>query len=260
MTTQTEKWPAGTPAWVDLGVDDLPAAKAFYTELFGWDYLSGDEEAGGYLLAQLDGQAVAGLGPKQDSNMPTAWTTYLASDNVDTTCKEVAAVGGQLIAPPFDVMDSGRMAIAADSVGAVFGIWQAGSHIGAERVNEHGTLCWNELHTRDYALARSFYADVFGFTYQDIDQDGFIYATAKRATDGREVGGIQHDTEMAEGAPNHWLAWFASDHVDRTVSTAVELGSSALVPVMDSPMGRMAILQAPQGEIFGVIDAPRTKD
>jgi hypothetical protein len=28
---------------------------------------------------------------------------------------------------------------------------------------------------------------------------------------------------------------------------------------MDSPMGRMAILQAPQGEIFGIIDAPRTK-
>jgi predicted enzyme related to lactoylglutathione lyase len=259
MSTKISAWPAATPMWVDLGVDDLDAAKAFYADLFGWTFASGGPESGGYVLAELRGRAVAGIGPQQDKDAPASWTTYLASDDVDQTAGRIVGSGGQLIAPPFDVMDSGRMALASDSLGSVFGIWQAGNHIGAERVNEHGALCWNELHTREYALARSFYADVFGYSYQDIDQDGFIYATAKRASDGREVGGIHLDTEMAEGGPNHWLAWFASDHVDRTAATAVELGSSALVPVMDSPMGRMAILQAPQGEIFGIIDAPRTK-
>ncbi|MFJ5958771.1 VOC family protein [Paenarthrobacter sp. NPDC092416] len=259
MTVHSEQWPAGTPNWVDLSVDDLPAAKAFYTELFGWEYLSGGEEAGGYLLASLGGKAVAGLGPKQGPGMPTVWTTYLASDNADTTAKEVAAAGGQLIAPPFDVMDSGRMAVVADSVGAAFGIWQAGTHIGAERVNEHGSLCWNELHTRDYAAARSFYSDVFGFSYQDINEEGFIYSTFKRPGDGVEVGGVHHDTDIPDGAPNYWLAWLASDNVDATAAKARELGSTLLVPVMDSPFGRMTIVQGPQGEVFGVIATPQTR-
>lgn len=71
MPIRNEPWPEGTPAWVDLGTDDLNAAKAYYTELFGWEYLSGGEEAGDHLLAQLDGKSVAGLGPKQDAHMPT---------------------------------------------------------------------------------------------------------------------------------------------------------------------------------------------
>jgi predicted enzyme related to lactoylglutathione lyase len=260
MSTKISSWPAGTPVWVDLGVDDLAAAKSFYSDLFGWEYLSGGEDSGDYLLAQIDGRAVAGVGPKQDPAMPTVWTTFLASDDVDVTSKKVTAAGGQLLAPPFDVMDSGRMAMAADSVGAVFGVWQAGTHIGAERVNEHGALCWNELHTRDYATARSFYSEVFDVSYQDVTEDDFVYSTIKRPLDGREVGGIHHDTELAENVPNYWLAWFASDDVEATATQAVKLGSTLLMPVTESPLGRMAIVQGPQGEVFGIIDAPRTSE
>lgn len=260
MSTKISSWPAATPMWVDLGVNDLPAARSYYAELFGWEYVSGGEGSGDYLLAHADGRAVAGVGPKQDPGMATVWTTYLATDDVDVTAKKVIANGGQLIAPPFDVLDSGRMALAMDSVGAVFGLWQAGTHIGAERVNEHGALCWNELHTRDYASAQTFYSKVFDASYQDISGDDFTYSTFKRPSDGREVGGVHHDTDMPEGLPNYWLAWFASDDVDGTAEKALELGSSLLAPVMDSPFGRMAIVQGPQGETFGIIDTPPTGD
>ncbi|MEV7607616.1 VOC family protein [Paenarthrobacter sp. NPDC089322] len=259
MSTRISSWPAGTPMWVDLGVDDLPAAKAFYTELFGWDYTSGGEDAGGYLLAHVGGRAVAGIGPKQDPSMPTVWTTFLASDDADATAEKVKAAGGQLLAPPFDVMDSGRMTIAADTVGAVFGIWQAGTHIGAERVNEHGSLCWNELHTRDYEPAQDFYAEVFGFDYQDIDGEDMVYSTCLRSGDGREVAGIHHDTQLPEGVPNYWLTWFASDDVSQTADAAEQLGATLLMPVTDTPFGRMTIVQGLQGDVFGVIAvAPST--
>ncbi|SEJ14798.1 hypothetical protein SAMN04487917_10428 [Arthrobacter sp. yr096] len=260
MSTKISNWPAATPIWVDLGIDDLQAAKAFYSDLFGWDYVSGGQDSGDYLLAHVDGRAVAGLGPKQDPAMPTVWTTFLASDDVDTTAKKVVAAGGQLIASPFDVMDSGRMALAMDTVGAVFGVWQAGNHIGAERVNEHGALCWNELHTRDYTGARSFYAQAFDVSYQDVAEEGLVYSTIRRPLDGREVGGIHHDTELSEDVPNHWMTWFASDYVEGTATRAVELGATLLGPVADSPLGRMAVVRAPQGEVFGIIDAPRTSE
>ncbi|MFJ3956368.1 VOC family protein [Arthrobacter sp. NPDC090010] len=256
MPIRNEPWPEGTPTWVDLGSDDVEAAKAFYTGLFGWEYLSGGEEAGGYVLAQLDGKAVAGLGSKQDPQMPTVWTTYLAADDVDATTIKVGDAGGQIIAPPFDVMDSGRMAIASDTAGAAFGIWQAGTHIGAERYNEHGALCWNELHTRDYDAAREFYPAVFGVEFHDISGEGFVYSTFKRASDGQEVGGIHHDGQMPEGMPNYWLAWFAADDVDAGIAKAVELGATVLMPPMDSPFGRMSVIQGPQGEAFGLITLP----
>ena len=256
MPTRNEAWPEGTPNWVDLGVDDIEATKTFYAELFGWEYESGGEESGGYVLAHKDGQPVAGFGPKQDSEQPTVWTTYLASDDVDAAAEKVTAAGGQLLAPVMDVMDSGRMTIAADSVGSVFGIWQAGNHNGVGRFNEDGTLCWNELHTRDYEQARQFYSSVFGFSYNDIGGGGFVYSTIKRAADGEEVGGVHHDTELPQGAPNYWLTWFATDNVDASLIKAQELGAVVLMPIDNSPFGRMSIVQGPQGEVFGLITLP----
>src|SRR5262249_24939155 len=170
--------------------------------------------------------------------------------------------------PPVDVMDAGRMAVALDPVGAAFGIWQAGRSIGAERANEPGALCWNELHTRDYDRAREFYAEVFGYEYTDLTGDGFTYSMFKRSGDGhghaqesgqgdgQDVGGIHHDTSIPENAPDYWLSWFAVADTDATAATATEKGSALLVPVIDSPFGRMAVVQAPQGEIFGIIALP----
>jgi len=247
--------------WVDLGVDNLAAAKAYYGELFGWEFADGGQDAGGYVLALVGGRAVAGLGPKLDPTTldpttPSVWTTFLASDDVDVTAKQITAAGGGLVAPPLDVMESGRMVLATDSTGAAFGVWQAGTHIGAERVNEHGALCWNELRTRDFSAARSFYSEVFDVSYQDVSEEGLVYSTIRRPLDGREVAGVQQ-TDLPQGTANHWLTWFASDYVQGTADRAVQLGSSLLMPVTESPLGRMAILQAPQGEVFGIIDAPR---
>ncbi|MEV7662524.1 VOC family protein [Paenarthrobacter sp. NPDC089316] len=259
MSTKISAWPAATPMWVDLGVDDLEAATTFYSELFGWTFASGGPESGGYLLAELRGRAVAGLGPNQAPGTPASWTTYIASDDVQETAGKIVAAGGKLLAPPFDVMDSGRMALAADSVGSVFGVWQAGNHIGAERVNEHGALCWNELHAHDHVAAKSFYTDVFGVSFQEIGQDGDAYATIRRPPDGREVGGVLH-TPDAVNDSGHWVTWFASDHVHSTALRAVELGATLIRPVSESPLGHTAVVRAPQGETFGIIDAPRTAD
>lgn len=260
MSTKISKWPAGTPMWIDLSVDDVEEALAFYTNLFGWSYLTDNEEASGYLLAQLGGHAVAGIGPKQDPGMPTVWTTYFASDDADESARLVKAAGGQLQAPPFDVMDSGRMAIAVDSVGATFGIWQAGNHIGAERVNEHGSLCWNELHTRDSAKAKAFYTEVFGYAYNDLDADPMDYSTCLRFPDGREVAGLQHDPLLPEGMPDYWLTWFTSDDVVGTALDAQHLGANLIMPVTDTPFGRMTIIQGLQGEVFGVIAVAPAND
>ena len=56
------------------------------------------------------------------------WTTYIAVKSADETAARVTDAGGQVITPPFDIVDAGRMAVFADPAGAVFCVWQA-THI-----------------------------------------------------------------------------------------------------------------------------------
>ncbi|WP_285728007.1 VOC family protein [Psychromicrobium xiongbiense] len=256
MPTRDEAWPEGTPNWPDLAVSDPAAAATFYGSLFGWDVPEGDESMGGYRLVTKNGRAVAGISPLQSETDPSVWTTFFAADDAAATAAKVVDAGGAVFFPPTAVAEQGTMAVVADSTGAVFGLWQGGNHLGVGLFNEDGTLCWNELHTRDYAAARAFYTEVFGFNYRDINSDEFIYSTFQRASDGEDVGGMNDDPSMPEGHPNYWLTWFAADDVDATLAKAVELGATALMPASDSPFGRMTIVRAPHGEAFGLITLP----
>ena len=62
--------------------------------------------------------------------------------------------GGRVVMEPFDVGDSGRMAVFTDLGAALICVWQAKEFKGAQIVNEPGSLNFNNLHTRDVA-ARS---------------------------------------------------------------------------------------------------------
>jgi predicted enzyme related to lactoylglutathione lyase len=252
MVTRNTAWPAGTPCWIDLGVADVPKAKAFYGGLFGWQILEGPPEAGGYSICEIDGDPVAGIGPKMGpADTPTFWMTYLASDNADETAAKVKAAGGQLVMGPMDVMDVGRMFVAADPGGAIFGVWQARAHTGVRRANEPGSLIWSENMSRDYEGNKAFYAAVFGYNYGDIGADGMNYATLD--LDGRPVGGIGDIGADRPEMPANWGTYFAVADTDAAVARATELGGSLVAPAWDSPYGRMAVVRDDQGAAFALM-------
>ncbi len=200
-----------------------------------------------------DGRAVAGIGPKQGPpGMPSVWTTYLASDDADDTVSRIKTAGGQTIMGPMDVMDVGRMAVAADPGGAVFGIWQARAHTGAGLANEPGSLCWNENLSRAYEQNQAFYQAVFGYGYGDMSGDGFRYATLK--LNGTEVGGIGELGSNVPGeVPAHWQTYFATADTDASVAAATAAGGQVIQPPQDSPYGRMATVADDQGAMFSLI-------
>ncbi|WP_227979137.1 VOC family protein [Nocardia spumae] len=255
MPTRDSAWPQGTPCWVDCSVDDPQAARDFYSSLLSWEILDSPPDAGGYLMAMRDGKPAAGIGPKMGAApMPSVWTTYLAADDADAIAAAITAAGGTIFFPPTDVMDVGRMCVAADPTGAVFGVWQAKAHTGAGIYNEPGAYCWNELHTRDYATAQEFYRRVFGWTFDEIgDGENFVYSTFSRP-DTDVLGGMMDASTVPGEAPPYWLTWFQVSGTDQSVARASELGATVLMPVNDTPFGRSAVIQAPQGEVFGLID------
>ncbi|MCA2207133.1 VOC family protein [Nocardia rosealba] len=253
MPTRDEPWPQGTPCWVDCQVDDPAAARTFYSALFGWDIQ--DAGGGGYLMAMLDGRPAAGIGPKPDAmrQMPSVWTTYFAAERADEIAERVTKAGGEVFVPPFDVLDVGRMFVAADPTGGAFGVWEAKRHIGAGVFNQHGAYCWNELHTPGYDQAHEFYNSVFGWNYTEIgDGVNFTYSTFSLPGDKHEVGGMMDASSF--GNPPYWLTWIQVDDADGALNKATELGAKVIMGPDDSPFGRMGILAAPQGEVLGVID------
>jgi len=149
MTTRDTPWPDGTPCWADLGAPDIAKAREFYSDVFSWTVQPGGPETGGYSVAELNGRGVAGVGPKMGpAEAPTMWMTYLATSDADATAAKIKGAGGQLVMEAMDVMDVGRMAVAVDPAGAVFGIWQARAFPGAQIVNEPGAMRWNEQVSR----------------------------------------------------------------------------------------------------------------
>lgn len=257
MTERDTPWPVGTPCWVDMMTNDLQEGRVFYESLFGWHLLDGGPEAGGYLTAHVDGRPVAGLGelpPEQQAGEP-AWVTYLATDDAEATVSAIAAAGGSVYVEPFDVLDAGVLALAADPTGGVFGLWQAGTLPGIQLANVASAPIWNELMTRGYAAARDFYAEVFGYSYSDVPAEEFLYSTIEVA--GRTVGGVGAlPADVAPDVPSHWRAYFGVDDTDAAVDTVVRLGGAVLAPPADSPYGRTADVLDPQGARFSIVSAP----
>ena len=256
MVTRDTRWPAGTPCWVDVSVDDVPKAIAFYQALFGWDIPLGGPEVGGYSIAHQDGRIVAAVGPKMGPpGAPSVWTTYLATDDVDATAAKIKGAGGQLLAKPMDVMKEGRMAVAADPAGAVFGLWQGGNTTGIGVANEPNTLSWNEHMSADFDGSKAFYQAVFGYTYQDMSGDGLKYAMPM--VDGHEVGGIgEYPEGTPAGTPAAWGAYFAVTDTDAAVAKVAELGGSVVQPIRDSPYGRIGVVADNHGAVFSLITPP----
>ncbi|MFJ6483806.1 VOC family protein [Streptomyces sp. NPDC091682] len=255
----------GTPCWIDLMVPDQQAALDFYCDVFGWQGEVGPAEQGGYSVCTLKGQPVAGImkamnpdGTVPDPMPPTAWTTYLATDSLDSTLKSVTDSHGTVMMGPMDVMDLGRMAVIADPTGAVVGLWQAGTFDGAGIVNEHSALIWNELNTPDVPAAAAFYTAVLPVTTTRSEMPGAGEYTEFKVGD-RAVGGMMDLAKLPAGVPPHWMPYFHVDSVDEIQAAVVRAGGSVMAPAFDMVAGRMAVLADPQGGTFSVITSTVTE-
>ena len=244
---EASKYDHGVPSWVDIGTPDLAAGLRFYQDLFGWEAQDMGEEAGRYNIVLKNGRQVAAISPAQDPG-PPRWTTYINVDDVDDIAKRVESAGGTVVVPPMDVMSAGRMAIFADTTGAVIAAWQPGEHTGAQLINEPGAFTWSELSTSDLAKSKAFYSEVFGWGWGGSDE----YAEAQ--VNGRTIGGVMpRSPDMPAEVPDAWLVYFGSDDVDAQAKKASNKGATVVVQPTDIPnTGRFAVLIDPQGAAFAL--------
>jgi predicted enzyme related to lactoylglutathione lyase len=260
----------GVPCWVDTSQPDPEAAVGFYTGLFGWEFESvlPADSPGEYFIARLRGGDVAAVGSIPDGMPEMAlWNTYIWVDSADDTATRVRDAGGGVLTEPFDIMDFGRMAVFTDAEGAAFCVWEAKEHRGARVVNEHGSLNFNGLNTRDVEGAKSFYGSVFGWTTLALPA-GEMWTLPgygdhlERESPGlrkqiAEMGGPERFEDVVASinpigddqpdAPPHWSVTFAVDDAEATAAKADELGGTVIAPPLDVPWSRLTVIRDPQG-------------
>jgi uncharacterized protein len=252
VSIRTSRWPPGVPCWADISAPDVAAAKTFYAAVLGWAFQDTEAAYGGYAVAEAGGAAAAGIGPPQPGAAP-AWTLYLASDDVDTTAAAVTEHGGAVVLAPGDVGELGRMCLANDPTGAAFGVWQAGTHIGAGVANQPGGLTWEDLRSPDPDAARAFYSALFGYRTEPIPDGPPDYTTFALAGEDAPLGGIG-GMMGTDGQPPHWIVYFGVAGAEAAAAAAERAGGSVLLRDDESPYGRMAGLADPGGAVFWVIE------
>lgn len=246
---QVTKHENGQFCWAELSTSDGPGAKAFYTALMGWE--AEDSPIGPdmvYTMLKLNGASVCALYQDDSKKAPPHWATYIHVDDVDGYAARAKELGGTLLTEPFAVMEVGRMAVVQDPTGAVFSLWQPKSHSGSTVIGEPGSVCWNELHTRDTAAAEAFYTGLFGY--------GVKHSQMPMPYTELQLGGKSHAGIVAlgpeeEGVPPYWAIYFAVADCAATVEKANALGATTVFPPHEIPeVGTMAIIKDPQGAVF----------
>lgn len=253
MTEVGNRHPHGTPCWVSLLTRSVEATQEFYSRLFGWEFHPGPHALGPYVRATLGGGSVAGIGElPRDRHLPAAWTTYFAADDADKTAELIRICGGTVGVGPLDADDAGRLAVASDPAGAVFGVWQARRHRGTEVFGEPGAPVWNELVTRETAPVGAFYSTVFGLEADALASAGTDHLTLHLS--GRPVAGIRGvGRSLPPDRGAHWMTYFEVADTDAVVQRMPELGGGVLSAPRDSEHGRQATVVDPEGAVFTVI-------
>ena len=246
---------SGTVVWVDLTTPGVEAAGDFYADLLGWTLTVAETDMGRYHVAAVADRATAGLmapGPDEAEPSP-AWSVYIGVDDLEHSLARITAAGGVVRVPPMDIPGGARIAVVADPAGAQFVVI---GRFAAEELpapTTPGALHWAEVMSRDPAIARQFYTEVFGWRADTSAAGGMPYTIF--AQGDRPVAGLMGmPAEVPAEAPSHWLGYFAVADAEGAVERAEDLGGKVAAGVREVPGGRFAVLEDPAGAVFAVFE------
>ncbi|MER6775160.1 VOC family protein [Streptomyces bacillaris] len=103
-----------------LRTPDTDAARAFYSELFGWDF----QEINHLTFAVRNRGQMIGclLAEKERSEVPGS-VLFVQVADVPGTLERAERLGGELVTPPMNIGGTQAFAELRDPTGTTFGLW-----------------------------------------------------------------------------------------------------------------------------------------
>jgi len=245
----------GRFVWADLVTREGAKARAFYTELMNWSATEMDMgPMGKYTMLKLGEQGIGGIPPvmkDMPADVPSHWMYVIATDDVDGACRKATELGGKVFMAGMDIPNVGRMAIVADPSGAVFSPFTPapGSQGRPEGQPKVGEFCWYENFTTDVEKAKTFYATLFGWTWEKAPMPNMEYWIARRGDS--QVAGVMKKPDEVPMA--NWLGHLLVENLERSTERATKLGGKKLMGPHDVPgIGTFTVVQDSAGAVVSL--------
>lgn len=244
----------GRVIWRDL-ISDKPAeSRRFYEELFGWEFegvgnlfnLGGEDV---YSLIRHNGRLIGGMvnEARLDNGADdiSQWVVLMSVADVDKAAATFAAEGGEVLTPPKDVAERGRMAIVVDPQGALLALVQTAEGDPERREPGYGDFLWDELWTSDLDAATAFYTDLTGLAENDVALEADrTYRTLNRG-DTPTFGMMVHPFN---GKRPVWVTYIRVEDPAAITARVEELGGTVYLEAQDRPLGgQVALIADPSG-------------
>jgi hypothetical protein len=115
---------------------------------------------------------------------------------------------------------------------------------------QKGAFSWNELMTTDIEAAKRFYAELFGWRFELMnnleDVDYHVISVGETP-----IGGIMGMPPETGDMPPAWGSYVTVDDVDAVAAQAKQLGGQVIVEPRDIPeVGRFCVILDPQGAMI----------
>ncbi|MBP9903004.1 MAG: VOC family protein [Verrucomicrobia bacterium] len=245
----------GKFVWADLVTDDVPVARKFYAQLFGWTF----QDLGNYTIAANDERPLCGMfqRPKPaDASAKPRWFGYLSVANVSRAEKAVTKAGGKVLAAPQPMPKRGEQAVFTDPEGAVFGVVKSSAGDPPDFLPEPGDWIWVQLLSRDAKRAAAFYRTVGG--YQVVENTGTNRLLDYVLTsNGYARATVRTIPRAAEQVKPTWLPFVRVKRVTESVAQAQQLGGKVLIePNPERFDSKVAVIADPTGAAIGLLEWP----
>ena len=246
----------GRFVWYELMTTDVEAAKAFYTEVMGWDSWEASVPGVPYTLFTTGKGMVGGLMrlPEEASRtgVRPAWIGYVGVNDVDAAAGRVERLGGVVHVPPTDVANVSRFSVFSDPQTARLALfkWLGPAQEQPAEPGTPGHVGWRELLAADWEQALAFYSELFGWQKADADMDD-MGTYQLFSTGGETIGGMVTTPETMP-AP-FWLYYFNAGDIDAAAQRVKAGGGRILHGPIDVPGGSCIVrCEDPQGAVFAL--------
>jgi len=253
--------PPGTFCFIEAGTPDIESSNGFYAGVFGWEVDDRSSSDGArYTRFLISGRPVAGLyeisSEQEAAVTPAQWLSYVSVVDAAATLAKAIELEATALGEMVEVPDVVTVAEFVDPEGAICGLWQPGSYVGANFVGEPGTLAWVDVLTANPIGAAAFYSRLFDWTFEAEETGSGIYRSGKG---GNPVAGATTITpEMGDVLPA-WRAHVGVTDLDRTRTKISDLGGSVgLETTPVAGFGRRITVKDPAGISFMLIEAAQS--
>lgn len=111
---------------IELQTKDLDSAKAFYSNLFDWNFeeVPAPGPSGMYTMINTGSQPGGGMFNNPEPKVPPHWLTYVGVDDIRAKTDQARQLGATIAQDVMEIGGHGWLSVIIDPTGAALGLWQ----------------------------------------------------------------------------------------------------------------------------------------